>query len=408
MDASQMLELVKRFQENRDFISNEETVKVALVLPLLKMLGYDPASPREVRPEYSADFTAGDGKKLPDRMDFAIFDKTGSKPLMVIETKPLGTDLKAKAQQLARYIAQMPDLHFGIITDGCTYHFFGDLENPNQMDSKPFFSFALSDPDTDWSKVAKFLTGFSREVFNADTLVLDAENARYRQEMTDRLAKALRSPGDDEGFLGWITQGVYKGKRTAQVMARLADVARESIEPAILRLIGDDFLEKLKDRIQKLDGNVVPVPALPNVAIIPSSSDEESERTKRQIETTEEELAFFDAVRSICVKAGLNPDEILYRDTISYFNVSFHRPTKWFVRYFGNSKRKSLTTWVPVEEAKTLAPGFEVEAAPDSFGVSRIYIDGVAQTWAMSGLLLRSLEIMRTKADVAEVAPTVA
>lgn len=92
---------------------------MALVVPFIQLLGYDPNLPREVRPEFTADFVQGDGKKFPDRMDYAIFDKTGFKPLMVIETKPLGTDLASKANQLARYVSQLADLHFGIITDGC-------------------------------------------------------------------------------------------------------------------------------------------------------------------------------------------------------------------------------------------------------------------------------------------------
>ena len=39
-------------------------------------------------------------------------------------------------------------------------------------------------------QVAKFLTKFSRESFNAETLITEAENARYRQEMIDKLVKA--------------------------------------------------------------------------------------------------------------------------------------------------------------------------------------------------------------------------
>ncbi|WP_244227802.1 type I restriction enzyme HsdR N-terminal domain-containing protein [Corallococcus aberystwythensis] len=145
MDANQLLELVKRYQDSKAFITNEETAKLALVVPFIRLLGYDPGLPREVRLEYAADFVQGDGKKLPDRMDFAIFDQTGQKPLIVIETKPLGTDLKSRAQQLARYLSQLPELHFGIITDGCHYLFFGDLENPNVMDPEPFFTFSLED-----------------------------------------------------------------------------------------------------------------------------------------------------------------------------------------------------------------------------------------------------------------------
>ena len=60
---------------------------MVLVVPFIKLLGFDPGVPREVRLEYSADFTQGDGKKFSDRMDFAIFDPTGSKALMVIEVK---------------------------------------------------------------------------------------------------------------------------------------------------------------------------------------------------------------------------------------------------------------------------------------------------------------------------------
>ncbi len=143
MEASQLKDLVKRYYENRDFITNEESTKMALVVPFIRHLGYDPNCPREVRLEFAGEFTRGDGKKCPDRVDFAIFDKSGNKPLIIIEAKTLGTDVYSRSPQLARYIAQMTDLRFGIITDGCQFLFFGDLENPNQMDSKPFFSFSF-------------------------------------------------------------------------------------------------------------------------------------------------------------------------------------------------------------------------------------------------------------------------
>jgi hypothetical protein len=408
MEAEQLLDLVKRYHENRDFIANEETAKMALVVPFIRLLGYEPNLPREVRPEYTADFTQADGKRQPDRMDFAIFDKTGSKPLMVIETKPLGTDLRGRANQLARYIAQVADLHFGIITDGCHYLFYGDLENPNQMDREPFFSFTLDDPNTDWSKVAKFLSKFSREAFNAETLVTDAENARYRQAMVDKLAKVMKSPADDEGFLRWLTGDIYKGKRTTGVMTRLTELAREAVEPALLRVISDDFLSRLRERIQQ-SRQTAEQPASTAVkastATPPATTTESTlaepveEKQKATAETTAEELQVFEVIRDICAKAGTNPDEILSRDTVNYFNVSIRRPTKWFIRFFGASKRKCLVTWVPTDEARALATGFEVEDAPPVWGTSRIYIDGPAQLWAVKALILRSLELAQVRKD---------
>ncbi|WP_370645419.1 type I restriction enzyme HsdR N-terminal domain-containing protein [Corallococcus sp. EGB] len=402
MDANQLLELVKRYQDSRSFITNEETAKLALVVPFIRLLGYDPGLPREVRLEYTADFVQGDGKKLPDRMDFAIFDQTGQKPLIVIETKPLGTDLKSRAQQLARYLSQLPELHFGIITDGCHYLFFGDLENPNVMDPEPFFTFSLEDTKSDWAKVAKFLSKFSRESFNAITLITDAENSRYRQGMIDKLSAALRSPGEHEGFLKWLTEDVYKGKRTTAVMERLAEVAKEAIEPTLLRVMGDDFLDKLKERLQRLNEGTEPPAAKdsPNVAKADSTKPFETEpraagddKGRAVIETTEEELAFFGVIRDICTKNGHAAEDVLYRDTSNYFNVSFKKPTKWFVRFFGNGKRKCIATWVPVAEAKTLAAGFEVESSPAAFGVSRIYIQTVPEMWALKALVARSLEL---------------
>jgi predicted type IV restriction endonuclease len=409
MEANQLLELVKRYHENREFITNEETAKMALVVPFIRLLGYDPNTPREVRLEYAAEFTQGDGKRLPDRMDFAIFDQTGTKPLMVIETKPLGTDLQAKSQQLARYIAQMADLHFGIITDGCHYLFFGDLENPNQMDREPFFSFSLEDAKTDWSKVAKFLTKFSREAFNAETLITDAENSRYREAMISRLATALKSPAEDEGFMRWLTEEVYKGKRTAGVMTRLGEVAREAIEPALLRVMGDDFVDKLKARIHRLrETGEEPAQEAPNATATkadparPLEAKKESpseEKQRPSIETTQEELELYGLVRDICGRNGVNPEEILHRDTASYFNVSYRKPTKWFLRLFSSGKRKSVVTWVPAEDARKLVSGFVVEEAPTNFGTSRVYIDNVAQMWALTALIMRSLELSKSSKD---------
>ncbi|MBI1320752.1 MAG: restriction endonuclease [Candidatus Hydrogenedens sp.] len=317
VDRESIFELVKRYRENKEFISNEETAKMALVVPFVRYLGYDPNNPREVRLEYSAEFVQGDGKRLPDRMDFAIFDVTGTKPLIVIETKPLGTDLKARAQQLARYLSQMPELHFGIITDGCHYLFYGDLDQPNLMDNEPFFTFSLDDPDTDWAKVAKFLTKFSRESFNAETLITDAENNRYREAMVARLAKALRGPAEDESFLRWLTEDVYKGKRTSGVMERLGNIARDAVEPALLRVMSDEFLTKLKSRMDSAqgdgpkiverpeDGDDAVKPGIKTVEIAPPETTKET-----GVDTTDEELLFHKTICDICSHVGISSDDI--------------------------------------------------------------------------------------------------
>jgi hypothetical protein len=354
-----------------------------------------------VRVEYTAAFTQGDGKRLPDRMDFAIFDKSGNKPLMVIETKPLGIVLRSKAQQLARYIAQLPDLHFGIMTDGCTYDFYGDLESPNVMDSNPFFSFSLDDPKTDWVKVASFLSKFSRDVFNAETLVTDAENSRYRQAMVDKLARVLRAPGKDDDFMKWLTADIYSGKRTASVMTRMAEIAKDAIEPALLRVMGDEFVEKLKERLyaaqpldtdQSLDSLIDDeVPVEGQVQALHSESPESS---RKGLVTTQQELDVYETVKALCLHAGYDEGQILLRDTVNYCNISFGRPTKWFVRFFGDTRRLNITTLVPTSQAREVAPDFDVEESPQVFGVSRIYFDNIDQLRSLEVVILQSLNIL--------------
>lgn len=407
MDTNQLKDLAQRYKDNRKFITNEETAKMALVVPFIKLLGYDPNHPREVRAEFCAEFVQGDGKKYADRMDFAIFDPNETKPRMVIETKPLGTDLASRANQLARYIAQLHDLHFGIITDGCTYLFYSDLENPNQMDKNPFFSFSFDDPKTDWVTVANFLTKFGRDTFNADTLITDAENSRYRQAMVEKLVTALNNPGDDKKFLDWVTADVYKGRRTTEVMERLAGIAKQAVEPVLTRMISDDFLNKLKERMLL---HRETVDAKERISVAPRESSESSmvedvadeKNTGKKIyvvETTEQEIDFYKKIQEICVKGGDRAEDIIYKDTVNYFGVSFQKPSKWFVRFFGGSRRTNITTRVPVSEAKQINENYEIESAPPGFGVSRIYFDSPSQLWALEKLIRRSLEIVKTGKD---------
>ncbi len=400
VDANQLLDLVSRYQQNRDFITNEETTKMALIVPFIRLLGYDPNDPREVRLEFCADFAQGDGKKHQDRMDYAIFDKSGLKLLMVIEAKPLGCKLDENSKQLARYIGQEPILHFGILTNGCIYRFFGDLDQPNVMDKKPFFEFSLDNPNTDWVRVGQLLSKFSRGTFNAETLVTDAENSRYRQAMTDKIATSLRNPAADEGFMKWLTSNVYTGNRTTKVMERLAELARESVEPALVSVLEDDFLDRLKQRFQRQ-----PDTKETDEVIADKTKLKEEMSTlapigpKSAIVTTEEELEFYEVVKEVCVSAGINAEDVLFRDTVNYFNVSYKRPTKWFIRFFGDAKRKNIVSPLSLEEAKELAPNFELEQAPPVFGKTRLYIDNVSQVRALKEFVLQSLESSKKDAD---------
>ena len=400
MDAEQLIKLAKTYEEDCKIITTEETAKLCLVLPFLIALGYDNARPKELRAEYSADFSIKEKTKFPDRMDFVIFDKTGNKPLIIIETKPPKFDLKTAAPQLAKYFSQMKELHFAILTDGITYQIYGDLNNSHQMDNEPFFTFSLDDSKTDWIKVASFLSKFSRDSFNAETLITDAENSRYRQAMTDKIEKILRNPAKDEQFMGWLTTNIYNGKKTVKVMNTMKELAKEAIEPALYRVITDEVADKFIERIgaaRKVgtESTGKTSEELPDdVMTVVGDNDLIPPVPPKGTITTDEELKFFEIVKEICIKSGYDEKNLIFRDTINYCNISYEKPTKWFIRYFGDAKRKHISTLIPTDEAIKILPGFNVEDAPTVFGVSRIFVNDIEQLRDFEKVILRSIEIL--------------
>lgn len=122
-------------------IDNEENTKTALVLPMLKSLGYDIHNPSELRCEYNASF----GTK-PAFADYAIVDGNG-RALILIEVKSLGTQLEPYFGQLnAYYCAKYPD--FCVLTDGNEYRIYTDSEKKNVLDAEPSLVLKLDKPDT--------------------------------------------------------------------------------------------------------------------------------------------------------------------------------------------------------------------------------------------------------------------
>jgi hypothetical protein len=97
----------------------------------------------------------------------------------------------------------------------------------------------------------------------------------------------------------------------------------------------------------------------------------------------------------MCEEVGVPRDQIHHKDTVHYFNASYQTPTRWFVRYFGDKRRTAITTLVPTEEARALAPEFDIEDSPPVFGISRVYLDGPGSLARLRGLILRSLSICR-------------
>lgn len=93
----QLKELASRIRKVKDSLQIEEATKNALIMPFIKILGYDVFNPAEVTPELTADV----GLKRGEKVDYAILK--ASKPIILIECKKSENELdRNHASQLVR------------------------------------------------------------------------------------------------------------------------------------------------------------------------------------------------------------------------------------------------------------------------------------------------------------------
>jgi hypothetical protein len=75
--------LASRIANTRGMISTEEATKNSMIMPMIKLLGYDPFNPMEVTPELIADV----GTKKGEKVDYAIL--RDGKPISFLNARRL-------------------------------------------------------------------------------------------------------------------------------------------------------------------------------------------------------------------------------------------------------------------------------------------------------------------------------
>lgn len=166
---SEFKKVLDVYQNHKDLITNESQTKQYLIMPILKILGYDLTNPREVVSEFTADVAGKKGEKL----DFVV--KIDNKIEILIECKHYTNKLSRKdREQLERYFQcreEVENARIAIFTNGVVWNFYSNSITDSQLDVEPFYIFNLEKPETH-DKV--FL--FSKEKFDFDTIFNDAKN----------------------------------------------------------------------------------------------------------------------------------------------------------------------------------------------------------------------------------------
>lgn len=286
---SKLRTIGQRVRDHSGAIATEEAVKTSVVLPFLSALGFDVFNPGEVIPEFTADAVGKKGEKV----DYAI--KIEEQVSILIECKTLSTSLeKNHLSQLYRYFS-VTKAKFAILTNGKNYNFYTDLDEPNKLDTRPFFSFNL----LDFSKSAlSELQKFERATFDEEVILANAERLKYVSAIKQNILQQIDNPTDE--LVKLIASQVYEGRLSAQVRNMLSEAIKSA------------FREVIRDAVQARLSN----------ALASNSADATDTETfpEPEIVTTEEEIEGVMAIKAI-VRDIIEVSRIGMRDSKSYCAV---------------------------------------------------------------------------------------
>lgn len=318
----QIRELGKRVLQYKDRIKTEEGTKTSLIVPFLKILGFEVSNPMEVEPEFVADVGAKKGEKV----DYAIF-KDGQ-PILLVECKHCALDLNPDNEvQLYRYF-QACKSKFALLTNGIKYQFYTDLEEKNVMDRKPFLQFDITNMKD--AQIAE-LKKFTKTEFNEELISNTAAELKYTSALREYLAKQLKDP--DEEFTRPFASAVYcnQGNRrlTSGVIKMFQQLLKKTLDSYLMDMIKDSLnsalaAEKAKEEQAKLQ----------------EAENQAEQAPESEIVTTEEELEGYQIVKAIvCQK--IPASRVVIDDKKAYCNILLDGMwQKPICRFYYNAKRK--------------------------------------------------------------------
>lgn len=301
-------------------ISTEEGTKNALIMPFIRLLGYDVFNPNEVNPEYIADV----GTKKGEKVDYAIM--RDNVPILLIECKPVSSDLsKEHASQLFRYFTVTP-ARVGILTNGIIYQFFTDLDSPNKMDEKPFLEInmlEIKDP------LIEELKKFTKQSFNVDELDSYASQLKYTREIINILNSEFNSPSEE--FVKFFAVKVYQGRLTHQAKDKFTIFTKNALSQFLIEKIQERFKSAMESEERK--------------KISPDSEEINTASFEEEVITTDEEIHAYNIVKAILHEI-VNPNRISIRDAKSYCPILFdNNNRKPICRFNFNTRQKTVSVF---------------------------------------------------------------
>lgn len=356
-------------KERKEYITNEEMTKQALIIPFIQILGFDVFNPLEVRPEYIADF----GKKKGEKVDYALFKD--NEPIIFVEAKSVNENLLNHDAQLARYFNAVTDVKLAVLTNGIEYKFFTDLNANNIMDESPFLNINLLDlKEVDIENLSKI----RKEAFDKESFITYAEELVYTSVLNDNIKTLLKNPSDE--FIRFIIKDFSETRITSNVIERFRPLVKKAISNAVLDIVSKGLYQ---DEI----ASSVKVEVETTQPVEVENDDKISK--KKSIITTQDEIKAFEMIKNILEANNKDTVGINYKDTTSYFSIHLNSITKWFIRLNLDATNKNIMVKLPIEKINELCGSFKVDVAPKGIAESRIYINDIKDIECLSDLIIK-------------------
>lgn len=366
----ELIALGRKSKTFGDKLQTEEATKNTLIMPFIKLLGYDPFDPTEVVPEYAT--ALGDYKD--SRVDYAIL-KDG-RSIIIIECKAYGTPLDAsKCSQLLHYFTGA-DAKVAILTDGNSYQFFSDLDTPNIMDQKPYMEFELENFNPALIPELKKLV---KTNFDESQVLSSASTLKYTNEFKRVIDAQLQDPEDD--FVRFFVSRCYGGKITASVKERFAPILKDALNLYIRERIN----ERLKSAIDAPQSGDASASTAPTTATQTTAgadgSESESGDAANVIVTSEEEKQAFYIVKSLLL-GHCDPEKIILRDFKGLCNICYESASKVIVHLYFNKKPFKL--------------GLRSTSSTDDRAVNKVAIEKVDDMYNFAQQLKERVKLFQT------------
>ena len=344
----QLRVLAARVANTKDLIQTEEATKNAMIMPFIQILGYNVFDPLEVTPELIADI----GTKKGEKVDYAIL--MGGKPIILFECKRSGGDLGINhAAQLFRYF-HVTAARFGVLTNGLTYLFFTDLEQPNKMDEKPFFEFNILDfKERDIEELKKF----TKSSFDVETILTTATDLKYTRFIQSKLAGWMLNPTED--FVRLASAELIGTKRfTPQIKDQFTSITQRAFE----QLIGEKINERLKGAMAP--ESITIAERVQNPTKIAESTPAALPTMDSAVVTTAEEIEGFHTVRAV-LRGAVPAKRVFMRDAQSYCAILLDNNNRRPVCRLRFNNTQKLRFGIFNEKREEII--FDIEAIEDIF-----------------------------------------